>query len=463
MSTTTTIIAKKDTYLNQGASGTNYDTSTPLRVGQYASNNRRHGLLIFDTSTLSNPADIVSATLTLKESGTFGSSTRTMKVCRCNLDFITAEATWDDYISGTAWTGGAGGQGNAAFTEPTYSISVGNSVGDQSVDIKELVIDTINRRADGDLYLIICFDPADTDTTTIGNSTFYSLNDGTESNRPKLDVITATRKVWTGARDDLDLTTSQNWSPTGVPSSTDYAIFNSGTASATIGSLDVSRLYIGKNYKGNIGTSSSLIAVDCAEFHNSSAYAGMHVNLNASESSNTTARIKDSSTLNDSMTIDGKYDAILNRTRSDIALTTDDVTSIEAHSKAVTFTASDDVTTVRLSGANATLNDGAGTVTATNRANVIVKRVNNDDTNFVIHSSRVKALASEFDGVTIYSGIILLRGNTGAPIDVGAIFMYTDSIFDDRTSAATFYPVGGTITVYGGRLLLDAGVHSAQA
>ena len=462
MSTTTTIYPKKDTYINQGATGTNYDTSTTLRVGQYASSNRRHGLLIFETSSLSNPADIVSATLTLKESGTFGSSTRTMKICRCNLDFITGEATWDDYISGTAWTGGAGGQGNAAFTEPTYSISVGNSVGDQSVDIKELVIDAMNKRTNGEVYLIICFDPADTGTAAIGNSTFYSLDDATESNRPKLEVVTATRKVWTGARDDGDLTTSQNWSPTGVPSSTDYAIFNSGTASVTTGSLDVARLYIGKNYKGNIGTSSSLIAVDCAEFHNSSAYAGMHVNLNASESSNTTARIKDSSTLSDSMTIDGKYDAIINRTRSDIALTTDDVTSIEAHSKAVTFTASDDVTTVRLSGANATLNDGGGTVTATNRANVIAKRVNNDDTNFVIHSSRVKALASEFDGVTIYSGIVVLKGNTGAPIDVGAIFMYPNSIFDARTSAATFNPASA-ITVYGGRLLLDAGGHSAQA
>ena len=117
MATTTTIYPSGDTFLREDIPATNYGTSTLLRVGQYSGTNRRHALLNFKTSSVSVPASrVVSSVLTLTEQNTFGSTTRTMKLCR-NTQSATniSTATWATYDGSTAWSDG--GEANSAQTK----------------------------------------------------------------------------------------------------------------------------------------------------------------------------------------------------------------------------------------------------------------------------------------------------------------------------------------------------------
>ena len=148
MATTTTIYATDDTNLRENAPTTNYGGNTLIRVGQYGSSQRRHAVFKFDVSGFTEPSDIIKADFTVTTSSTSGSSTRTMKYARLNQEFVESEATWNISATGISWSGGAGAEGNGEFTQPTYDITVGDVTGAQTVDIKDLVIDAINRRDD---------------------------------------------------------------------------------------------------------------------------------------------------------------------------------------------------------------------------------------------------------------------------------------------------------------------------
>jgi hypothetical protein len=136
MATTTTINPTKDAYLRQDEADTAYGGGWDIRVGQFSGTYRRHGVFEFDVSSYTAPSDIVEANFTLTQQNYFGSTVRTMKLTRLNQDFTEAETTWNSAATGTVWTGGSGAQGNGEYTEPVYSILVGDDSGNQTVDIK---------------------------------------------------------------------------------------------------------------------------------------------------------------------------------------------------------------------------------------------------------------------------------------------------------------------------------------
>ena len=265
MATTTTIYPSDDTFLREDIPATNYETTTLLRVGQFSGTNRRHALLDFKTTSVSVPASrVVSSVLTLTEQNTFGSTTRTMKLCR-NTQSATnvTAATWATYDGSTAWSDG--GEADSAQTEPMYSVSVGNSVGNAVVDINDLVIDAMTRRS-GDLDMILCFDKTDTNTSSIGNSVFYSVDWGTVSQRPKLVVKVADVVRWTGGANDNNADTARNWMKLstgahGLPTNNDYVIFNDGNVDVLSGTINCDSMYVSEGYTGNIGTTSTAITI----------------------------------------------------------------------------------------------------------------------------------------------------------------------------------------------------------
>ena len=448
MATTTTIYADTDANLRENAPDTNYSGNSSIRCGQY-STYRRHGVLMFDVSSFTDPGDIVSANLYLTISSDSG-STRTMKVARLNQDYVEAEATWNSASSGVSWTGGAGGEGNGAFTEPNYSISIGNGQGDQEVDIKELVIDAINRR-DDELWLIICFDPTDTSATPTGNSAFYPSEDTTASNRPKIAVTVAERVTWVGGVDS-DADNALNWSSGSVPTSSDYALFNTGSVDVTAGVITCNRLYVGRNYKGNIGTTSSIRRMLCPSGYFSSPHAGVHLQYYTTGE----ARVRDTSASADTFTLDGLFSAIVNRTRHDITLKTENATTIDAHSASAVFTCDDDVDTLRLSGGYATFADIPTVMILGSRAFAKVSRVDNTNTSVTLASnSSMRCLASLVGAIKLYQGArITFMGNEGAPIECGEVTIYNGSILDTRTGAPT-WTTSDEIIVRGGRVLMD--------
>lgn len=459
MATTTTINPDSDSDIRESNPTTNYGSSTLMRIGYYSGSLKRHAVFKFDVSSFTSPSDIVSCNFTLKEQNTFGTTTRVMKISRLNQDYVESEVTWNEAQSGTNWTGGAGAAGNAETTQPTYSINVGNSVGDQTVDILELVIDAINKRS-GELWLVVYIDPDDTGTG-IGNSVFYSSEHVTASNRPKIDVVVADRIIWDG-KSSSNVSTAGNWIGGVAPTANDYALFtNTPSNSPTTGSLECSRVYVGKNYRGDIGTSGIPLSIECDEFHNATRYADVNVNLSESASDRCELRVKDTST--GTLKFDGKLSAIVNRTRADVTLVCDDVNLIEAIGRGVTFNTTGELPTTVISGGTATLAEGGGTLTAVNGASVVSKRVTEDGTNYYVSGSKVRILASEYDGVYIYSGLVLLRNNTGSPIEHGGVlYIYPNGVFDARTNSATWNP-SNVVNMFGGQLATDATVTAAPA
>jgi len=299
MSTSTTIYAETDANLRENAPDTNYGGNAVIRCGQYGGAvYRRHGVFKFDVSSYTAPSDIVSANLYLTVSSDSG-STRTMKIARLNQDYDEAEVTWNEASDGVAWTGGAGGEGNGAFTEPSYSITIGNGAGDQEVDIKELVIDAINKR-DNELWLILCFDPDDTATIPAGNSAFYPSEDVTQFVRPKIEVTVADRVEWQGGIDG-DLGNVLNWSTGAIPTSSDYALFNTGSVDATAGAVTCDKVFIGRNYKGSIGSTSSSVRL----FANVACYSSPHAGVFFSNYTTAKSYINDTSSTTDSFILVG--------------------------------------------------------------------------------------------------------------------------------------------------------------
>jgi hypothetical protein len=108
MATTTTINPDGDAYLQQDQADTAKGGETLLRVGQFGSGNRRHGVFEFDVSAYTHPSDIVEANFTLTQGNSFGSSVRTMKLTRLNQAFTEAETTWNSASTGTVWSWGRG-------------------------------------------------------------------------------------------------------------------------------------------------------------------------------------------------------------------------------------------------------------------------------------------------------------------------------------------------------------------
>jgi hypothetical protein len=461
MATTTTINPSGDAYLRQDQADTAYGTNWSLRVGQFSGTNRRHAVFEFDVSAFTAPSDIVEANFTLTQNTSYDTNVRTMKLTRLNQTFTSAETTWNSASTGTVWTGGAGAQGNGEYTEPVYSVLVGNNSGNQTVDIKELVIDAINKRA-GVLRMVLAFDPADTDTSSLGSVAFYSSNSGTTP--PTLAIKVAERKVWTNKEEDDNLSTGSNWLPSGIPTSDDYALFNSGNDTITLGSLSCNKLYIGKNFTGRMGSPLPLVSPPTitTELHCSSNSAELYLEINDSVSTICKLYVADTSPTAGQFQAGGKYEATIRRTRHRIDLRTGNTTRIDAHSSSASFSCDDDVDTVRLSGANAVLDDGGTAITVTNGGRVELSNTNLDDAVIKIASNAsARIYADELEEITIYSGIAKFKGNTGAPIKVRVVYIYGGMV-DARTGSGTFATTSAT-RVYGGRFLLDPATNAAIA
>ena len=450
MSTSTTIYADTDTDIRENAPDTNYSGNSYMRVGQYTGA-RRHAVFHFDVSGYSAPSDIVTAKLYLTAFGDTG-NTRTMKVARLNQDFVESEVTWNEASDGVAWTGGAGGTGNGAFTEPNYSISVGDGEGDQEVDIKELVVDAIKRRGN-ELWLILCFDPDDTATET-GASYYYPSEALAPANRPKLEVVVANRIEWVGNIDG-DVGVARNWAGLTAPTATDIALFTNA-ASVTTGTLTCWRCIIGRTYRGDYATIADAKRVEIGDsMYLASPYSTVNVEVNSAASNTAELYVADTSSVAGTASFTGKYNAHLIRTRQDVSLATSECSRIDAHGSRVTFTADSTVDVVRITKAGATLEDGSPDLVVVH-GTVQVDRTDTDTEVTLAGNSVVDYLAHTGNGIYVYGGVVRFTKNTGAPVEGEGARVYPKGVLDTRNGSGTVTLSSEYIYLYGGKLVIDA-------
>lgn len=451
MATTTTIYADSDTFIAESASTTNYGNNNRLKVGIYAGDELKNSILEFDVSAITSPADIVSAILTLTQTISYGSNAHTATIARLSQDYVEVEATWEIASTGVGWTGGDGASGDAETTTlPTYSMLVGNNSGTQTIDIRELVIDAIQRRSG--VLRILCFCESGTGT---GNTNFASSNDGTAVKRPVLSVKVADRLVWAGTMGDGDASDYRNWTPDTLPTADDYAIFSSGSEDVTSGSITCDRIYIGKSYKGNIGTSLQTTQVTANRLGFSTAISKIHIHINPLGSVYGEARIHDTTSRSGEFRLVGRYNTTVFRTRQDINLQNTYSERIDAHSRKARFTAAQEPTVARITSAFATLEDGAGTLTASNRAVITMEADDNTAADIVVGgNSMVRCLAAQFDDGQLYSGLLSFAENTGSPVLVGELSIYSNFVVNTRNGAGTFTTTRPS-NLRGGRMLFD--------
>jgi len=456
MATTTTIYADTDANLRENAPDTNYSGNSVFRIGQYTGY-RRHAVLHFDVSAYSVPSDIVSAKLYLTASGDTG-PTRTMKIARLNQDYVEAEVTWNVASTGVSWTGGAGGEGNGAFTEPTYSISVGDGEGDQEVDIKELVVDAINRR-DDELWLIICFDPTDT-ATEAGRSYFYPSEYGTASYRPKIAVTVARRVVWDGAYDG-DAENGLNWGLAGTaPTTSDYVLFNSGSVSVTSGSISCHSLFISKDYTGEIlatGGGAINLVSSTSDTGNVAVIKKKigRIHLSEYDDYNRTVYILD--TPSDECTFETRggnsFDVFVDKTTGMLNVVGDSNLIVGFNKNKKRVTTSGTVTDIIACGKTVYLDNGCNDLTICNNGKVVCNSGSVNDITIGKGIFSQKSIA--VNDVVMYGGEFNFKDNENAVSDTNDVTLYQGSKFIAKSNSVDWTPQGDLI-IWGGNFTVDS-------
>ena len=261
MSSTTTITASKDAWLNAQRTTQNDGSSETMSCGaqyMFGTFYKYNTVMEFDVSGITDPSTITKAILTLGVASSTGTTTQTATLARLNQDFAETEATWEIAETGVSWSGGDRGYGNAEPTQPTYDFSVGSGVSaDITIDIKDLVIDAITRRS-GTLRLIAAI--AGTPTGSAKGWTNFDTKEHT-GNRTALVVTQAARIVWSGATGG-NMSTASNWVGGSAPDANDYAMFiENGTNNPTEGGVICERIYIGKLFSQDAGVEGASLAL----------------------------------------------------------------------------------------------------------------------------------------------------------------------------------------------------------
>tara|TARA_R100000655_G_scaffold71369_2_gene109752 strand:+ start:7968 stop:9392 length:1425 start_codon:yes stop_codon:yes gene_type:complete len=468
MAVTTTLNPTGDTFLRQDQATTNYGTSVLLRVGQFSGGNRRHGLLQFSTSSFTYPSRIVSSVLTLTEQNTFGTTTRTMKLCRNTQTATnTATATWSTYDGSTSWSDG--GEADSAQTEPMYSVSVGNSVGNAVLDINDLVVDSVVRRGD-ELDMILCFDKTDTNTSDIGNSIFYSVDNSSASDRPKLVVKEAEVFYWTGAA-GTDADTARNWiketdGSFAVPTNNDYVYFNSGSVDVLSGTINCDSMFVSEGYTGNIGTSSTAITIRAdgdrtlvddkklvinkkSGIFNLSAYTLTKQSVyisNCPEGCKYTGAVS--------------FNCYINRTSGNVDIVGDS-NLITTGDEASRITTSGTATSIKSIDGNITLDNGCNDFIIVNTKMFCTSgNIAQSGTSYIVDNSTVNFLGLETGAdINIFNGSLNFKNNSNASITTEDILLWRNGFFDPRTEVGAWNNTASpSITIRGGgKFIVDSG------
>jgi len=458
MSTTSTIYASKDTWLDGDNTGANNSGDAFITLGQQTigfstEGERANGIFAFDVSALT-PSLLTQVNFKLNYKGAGkGAGARQCYVYRLARDFVENQATWLVSATGTDWTAADGGASDSATTEPYATFDVGFRTDDDvSVDITELVVDAINRRS-GTLYLWVGIPLSDT-ATSRASGQYHSLEATSAGDRPRLECITADRIVWDGSAGDGNANTDSNWVGDTAPTVLDIAIFNTGNVSVTSGYILGDKVFVGRNYKGDIGTSASTILVMTNKLACSSRYSKMYIQTGAVGN---VVRVGNTSSESQSFYITGNSAlVIVQKARTTVEIDGANTNTVDVHSGARVKLS--DRYTVRSTRSYITLDGGVAAGTFADRSSLYFNQSSATVGDLVIAGGTSATIyTDEIDELTIYSGRASFRGNTGSPIEVGDTLVYPNGVLDARTGASTFTnDSGDDITVYGGAVLFDA-------
>lgn len=173
----------KDTYLDSVNAASNYGTTDPLRTGRQqvsrATVGTMRSILEFDISDITAGSTVSTAILTLTVAASPLSAFAGTVYRMTQSTWVEAQATWNIYKTANNWTSAGGDYDGASGVACTFPAS-----GSFTVDIATLAQDAVTSRS-GILRILLKKD----DETSVANEYLYfSSDNATAGNRPKLDV-----------------------------------------------------------------------------------------------------------------------------------------------------------------------------------------------------------------------------------------------------------------------------------
>lgn len=445
MATTTTLSIDADNWLYEAGATSAYGGGALVQIGIGGAIEKRHGIFQVDVSSFTNPADIVSAVFTLTATASAGTTQNNMVLQRLTQSFTEIGSNWNTYDGTNGWTT-AGAYDDIVAGETTYAVQVGTTA-DIVVDIKELVIDAINRRS-GSLQFIIYFNGT---PSSSGYTKFASRTNGTTENRPSLAITVASRYSWTGTVDG-DLDSYRNWNPTTVPTANDIAIIAGGNE-IDRGSLTCKRAYVSEGYTHDLlKPSGSSVTFTVDELRINKKRGQFHINC----ATNPTVYIANNSATTSGSKLIGTYKPIVMNTRSEVYLagTGGDtvICASESNVKAKGATACDAV----VNGGRYVAEGGCNDMTIASGAKLRSEGGNFSDV-FIASGSHFNHKAGTLTGdIVIYDGKMDFKNNESAAIETEDVTVWRNGIFDARTSTGSHDPQS-EVYCRGGNFIVDVG------
>ncbi len=175
----------KDAIIVQQQPNTNYSTISEFSVGeQNTATWTTRSLLEFDLSGLPYDMLVQSATLVLTVSADYSSNTRTMNAYAINTEWTESQVKWNYKYGSTPWqTAGAEGS-NDVIAEPIGSVSVADNLAPGSTVSITLSNDAVQAMRLQNFFGVKL--QMETENNDLYN--FYSSDDATATNRPKLII-----------------------------------------------------------------------------------------------------------------------------------------------------------------------------------------------------------------------------------------------------------------------------------
>jgi len=187
-----------DTYIQAGAPTSNYDGVSTVSLGDNdgGGSNAVRMLLKFDVSSISSGDSVSAATLTLHaNSGGDGAGLTpwNITVNRLLANWVEAEATWNNYKTGTAWPGSAGAStdGTDRVASASATTSVAQTGYPKDIDFTGLASD-VDGFVGGSLNnygWLIASESVENSGANIELNNLSLSEDATASYRPKLVVV----------------------------------------------------------------------------------------------------------------------------------------------------------------------------------------------------------------------------------------------------------------------------------
>lgn len=467
--------ASVDCYARDSNSSTAYnDNFLKLGAGSGKASGVYRSMLEFDASALPTDAYVTGVEFSIKVSQSISAGDGSARLYQ-TVDEFDETSSWLYRTGTTPWTNPDG----TTATEPTYSSAQGSVAFTMNATYTYLTLsgsdlvsmmEHARKFQAGKLRLMMKLDD-DTTESGVKYMRFHSSNNGTSTNRPKLEITyqTTSTIAWTGAAGDGNLATAGNWAGGVAPAQYDIAHFSADAPAATTGTLTCYRMHTTKDYGSDLGTASTAITVNCEQATLERENGRTNINFNPSSGSTESVRVLRTPRASGMTTIGGNITTLyvsesrgtLN-VRDSATVGTAYVCPGSASAARVSFGSGINAALIATRGAEIESASGLGDIYLSGRSSLEITTESGDTASgstFISNSTLKHSGVTTAGGtVNLYSGVYDLSQSVAGQHTIANLNTYSGTL-NARNGLGSFdaATVAGSWNHYGGIIIMDAG------